>query len=278
MPELAELNQQIEKLWAGHPEGTTTLVLHARERDRMRTTSILKRGDFLKPIKSVEAGVPAFLHPLADDGEDYEPSRLTLARWLADRRSPTTARALVNRVWQAYFGIGLVATSEDFGTQGERPSHPELLDWLACEFMDRGWSQKNLHRLIVRSATYRQSSVVTPDLLARDPYNRLLARGARMRVDGEIVRDIQLAASGLLNPALGGKSVMPPAPAFLFQPPVSYAPFPWVEETGPNRYRRRSIPGGGVRRRIPSCRHSTSPRGVSLASDAGGRTHHSRPW
>jgi hypothetical protein len=163
---------------------------------------------------------------------------LTLARWLVDRRSPTTARALVNRAWQVYFGTGLVATAEDFGTQAEPPSHPELLDWLACEFMDRGWSLKTLHRLIVNSATYRQSSRVRPELLAKDPYNRLLARGSRLRVEGEIIRDIQLATSGLLNPVMGGKSVMPPAPAFLFQPPASYAPFPWIEETGPNRYRR----------------------------------------
>ncbi|MEA2630914.1 MAG: hypothetical protein QOE66_1133, partial [Chloroflexota bacterium] len=215
------------------PEGTTTLVLQARAGGR--TTSILRRGDFLKPVKPVEPGVPGFLPPLPSDAE---PTRLSLARWLVDRQAPTTARAIVNRVWQADFGTGLVATAEDFGVQGEAPSHPELLDWLACEFMDQGWSFKKLNRLIVTSATYRQSSKVRPDLLAKDPYNRLLARGSRQRVEGEIVRDVQLAASGLLNPAIGGKSVMPPAPAFVFQPPASYAPFPWIEETGPNRYRR----------------------------------------
>src|SRR5205823_11917592 len=123
---------------------------------------------------------------------------------------------LVNRVWQAYFGVGLVSTSEDFGMQSEPPSHPELLDWLAVEFMDRGWSLKALHRLIVTSATYRQSSHVTPELATRDPYNRLLARGPRFRVDAEIVRDIALAASGLLNPKVGGPSVYAPAPEFLF--------------------------------------------------------------
>src|SRR5207253_10020433 len=130
----------------------------------------------------------------------------------------------VNRVWQAYFGTGLVATPEDFGTQGEKPSHPELLDWLAVEFMERGWSVKALHRLIVTSATYRQSSHVTPELLEKDPYNRLLARGPRFRVDGEIVRDIGLAASGLLNPAGGGRRVFPPLPACLLVPPGSYGP------------------------------------------------------
>jgi hypothetical protein len=142
-----------------------------------------------------------------------------------------------------------VATSEDFGLQCEPPSHPELLDWLAVEFMDRGWSLKTLHRLIVTSASYRQSSRVTADLAARDPYNRLLARGARLRVDAELVRDIALAASGLLEPKVGGPSVFPPAPEFLFQPPTSYGPKVWREAKGPDRYRRalytfryRSVP------------------------------------
>jgi hypothetical protein len=123
--------------------------------------------------------------------------------------------------------------------QSEAPSHPDLLDWLACEFMgDEAWSLKHLHRLIVTSATYRQSSKVTSDLYAKDPYNRLLARGSRLRVEGEIVRDIALSASGLLNPKIGGPSVFSAAPEYLFQPPASYAPFPWKEETGPERYRR----------------------------------------
>jgi hypothetical protein len=198
-------------------------------------TAVLKRGDWLQPGKEVIAGVPAFLHPLPDASP---PTRLTLARWLVDRRSPTTARVFVNRVWQAYFGTGLVSTSEDLGIQSEPPSHPDLLDWLACEFMDRGWSMKHLHRLIVGSATYRQSSRMTSVLSARDPYNRLLARGPRFRVDAEIVRDVALASSGLLNPKLGGPSIYAPAPAFLFLPPASYGPFPWREETGPDRFRR----------------------------------------
>ena len=173
----------------------------------------------------------------------------TFARWLVDRRAPTTARAAVNRVWQAYFGTGLVSTSEDLGTQSEAPSHPELLDWLAVEFMDHGWSLKGLHRRIVTSATYRQSSRVTPDQLAKDPYNRMLARGPRFRVDAELVRDIALAASGLLDPTVGGPSVFPPAPEFLFQPPVSYGPKVWPASKGGDRYRRavytfryRSVP------------------------------------
>ena len=175
--------------------------------------------------------------------------RLGLARWLTDRQSPTTARALVNRVWQTYFGTGIVATPEDFGKQADTPSHPELLDWLAVDFMEKGWSMKNLHRLIVTSATYRQASTMTTELKEKDPFNRLLARGPRFRVEGEIVRDIALAASGLLNPRVGGPSVYPPSPEFLYLPPVSYGPKIWKEETGPERYRRgmytfayRSVP------------------------------------
>jgi hypothetical protein len=156
---------------------------------------------------------------------------------------------MVNRIWQSYFGAGIVATSEDLGRQSEAPSHPELLDWLAVEFMDRGWSLKQMHRLIVTSATYRQSSKVSKELLEKDPFNRLLARGPRFRVEGEIVRDIALSASGLLNAKVGGPSVYAPAPEFLFQPPASYGPKQWHEEKGENRYRRalytfryRSVP------------------------------------
>ena len=244
VPEWQDANDQIEALWRQHPEGSTQLVLQPREKPR--DTRILKRGDFLKPGRVAAPGVPAFLHPLPPGAP---PNRLTFAKWLVDRRSPTTARALVNRVWQNYFGTGLVATSEDLGTQCEPPSHPELLDWLAVEFMDRGWSQKALHRLIVGSATYRQSSHASPALYARDPNNRLLARGPRFRVEAEVVRDSALAASGLLNPAVGGRSTFPPLPAFMLLPPVSYGPKIWPEDKGPQRYRRavytfryRSIP------------------------------------
>ena len=190
--------------------------------------------------------MPSFLNPLPADAPV---NRLTFARWLVDRQAPTTARALVNRMWQNYFGIGLVSTSEDLGKQSEAPSHPEVLDWLAVEFMERGWSMKAVHRLIATSATYKQSSKVIPDLYIRDPYNRLLARGPRFRVEAEIVRDIALSASGLLNPKVGGPSVNPPAPEFLFLPPSSYGPKVWIESKGDERYRRalytfrfRSIP------------------------------------
>ncbi len=244
VPEWNGADAWIESLWKQHPEGSTQLALS--ERASRRPTHLLVRGDFLKPGKTVEPGVPSFLHAMPAGAPA---TRLTFARWLVDRNSPTTARSLANRVWQAYFATGLAATTEDLGLQCEPPSHPELLDWLAVEFMENGWSLKHLHRLIVTSAVYRQSSRSTPELLARDPYNRLLARGPRSRVDAELVRDIALAASGVLDPKIGGPSVCPPAPAFLFQPPTSYGPKVWAEAVGPERYRRavytfryRSVP------------------------------------
>jgi len=191
VPEWKAENDRIEGQWKQWPVGSTQLTLQARKEPR--GTAILKRGDFLKPTTPVSPGTPAFLHPLRDP--KAAGTRLTLANWLVDRSSPTTARVFVNRVWQAYFGTGIVATPEDFGLQSDKPSHPELLDWLAVEFMESGWSVKHLHRLIVNSATYRQSSNVTPELYARDPHNRLLARAPRLRVEGEIVRDIALAAA-----------------------------------------------------------------------------------
>jgi hypothetical protein len=249
VPGWREQNDAIAEIWKSYPEGSAQLVFETRPGGR--ETHVLTRGDFLHPVQLVEPGVPAFLHPLPKDDswQDGQPTRLTFARWLASRNSPTTARSIVNRVWQAYFGIGIVATTENFGTQGDPPSHPELLDWLAVNFMDQGWSLKKLDKLIVMSDTYRQASAVTPDLLEKDPYNRLLARGPRFRVDGEIVRDIALSASGLLDPEIGGPSVFPPAPDFLFLPPVSYSPKVWIESLGAERYRRaiytfryRSVP------------------------------------
>jgi hypothetical protein len=244
VPEWREANVQIAELWKQHPEPASQLVLQARQDPRK--TSTLMRGDFLKPVKAVDPGVPSFLNPLPADAPQ---NRLSFAKWLVDRKAPTTARALVNRVWQTYFGTGFVSSSEDLGRQSETPSHPELLDWLAVELMDNNWSVKSLHREIVMSATYRQSSRVTPEMQARDPYNRLLARGPRFRVEAEVVRDIALAASGLLSPKVGGPSVFPPAPEFLFLPPASYGPKTWKISTGEDRYRRgvytfrfRSVP------------------------------------
>ena len=200
VPEWQEENRRIEALWQSHPRGTTQLVLHGA-RQAATDASAGPRQFPRAGRRSVarRAGVSASARE-ARRQRNRQPTRLDFARWLADRRSPTTARSIVNRIWQAYFGTGLVATAEDLGTQGEPPSHPELLDWLAVELMENDWSLKHIHRLIVTSATYRQSSAVTPELLARDPDNRLLARGPRYRVDAEVVRDIALAASGLLNP------------------------------------------------------------------------------
>lgn len=163
-------------------------------------------------------------------------NRLDLARWIASPRNPLFSRVAVNRHWQRFFGLGLVETENDFGTQGAAPSHPELLDWLATEFVASGWSQKKLHRLIVTSAAYRQSSAWRPDLLQRDPANRLYARQSRLRLDAEIVRDSALAASGLLNAKLGGPSVYPPQPEGVME--TGQVKQVWKTSSGPDRYRR----------------------------------------
>ncbi|MEX2382532.1 MAG: PSD1 and planctomycete cytochrome C domain-containing protein [Opitutales bacterium] len=228
--------QAIEELAAQWPKAPTSLALSWRD-EHPRTTHVLMRGEYGSNGPVVEPGVPEILHPLPEDSNGGQPrSRLTLARWLVDENSPTTARVAVNRVWQHYFGRGLVATPGDFGLMGEKPSHPELLDWLAIEFMGNGWSLKDLHRLIVDSATYRQASNVTSEQLERDPYNRLLGRGSRFRVEAEIVRDIALKASGLLTPAIGGPSVHPPIPEGVMN--LAWGNPEWPTNTGEDRYRR----------------------------------------
>jgi hypothetical protein len=203
-----------------------------------RDTFVLKRGRYDMPDKSqkVQPDVPSCLPPLPDGGPR---NRLGLARWLVDPANPLTARVTVNRFWQRYFGTGLVKTTENFGLQGERPSHPELLDWLATEFVRTGWDMKVLQRLIVTSATYRQSSRATPALLQHDPGNRLLARGPRFRLPAEVVRDQALAISGLLVERVGGPSVRPYQPAGLWEELAGGAgEGPYVQDRGPGLYRR----------------------------------------
>jgi hypothetical protein len=196
-------------------QGPRTLVM--RDVAEPRPSHLLKRGNFLEPGEPVRPGLPGALHAARLPAN---PNRLDLARWLVDRGNPLVARVTVNRWWAEFFGRGIVATPEDFGVKGELPTHPELLDWLAVEFMESGWSMKHVHRLIALSATYRQSSRLTPELLARDDQNRLLARGPRFRLDAEAIRDNALAAAGLLSPKLGGPPVRPYQPPGLWESKV----------------------------------------------------------
>lgn len=209
-----------------------TMVL--QERPEPRVTTVFIKGDFTRPADLVTPGTPAVLHPLST--ENQAPNRLDLANWIVDKRNPLTSRVIVNRVWQQYFGRGFVETENDFGLQGTSPSHPELLDWLAVEWMDRNWNLKELHRLIVTSHTYRQSSVARTELQQLDPLNRLLARQNRLRLDAEIVRDVALAASGMLVEKLGGPPVYPPIPdGVMNQGQVKRE---WKVSKGDDRYRR----------------------------------------
>jgi hypothetical protein len=217
------------------------------EMKEMRPTFVLLRGAYDKPGAKVSAATPAVLPPLPE-GEPG--NRLGLARWLTHPGNPLTARVTVNRFWQAVFGTGLVRTAEDFGSQGEPPSHPELLDWLAGEFVRSGWNVKSLMRLLVTSSTYRQSSQQTAELLQRDPSNRLLARGPRFRLQAEFVRDQALAAAGLLSSKIGGPSVKPYHPPGLYELVTAGSTTNrWEESKGEDLYRRsmytywkRSVP------------------------------------
>ena len=199
-----------------------------------RLTHIHLRGEWNAPGIPVEPGTPAIL-PSFRPGERHP--RLALAEWLVASQNPLTARVAVNRIWQEYFGRGIVPTADDFGTRSPGPSHAALLDWLASEFMDNGWSLKRLHKTILMSATYRQSSASRPDLSRRDPDNVLLARQRRLRLPAELIRDSALLASGLLNPAIGGPSVRPPQPEGVAD--LAYAgSVDWYESPGKDRYRR----------------------------------------
>jgi hypothetical protein len=232
---------------------TTALVMQERPGYERPSTFFHERGSFLNKSEKVFAATPAVLPPMP---ESAPINRLGLARWLVDENNPLTARVTVNRFWEQIFGHGLVETGEDFGTQGDRPSHPELLDWLAVTFRDGetmgqgdkeagrhispispiSWSMKSLVRLVVTSSTYRQSSATTPALLEKDPYNRLLGRGPRFRMEAEMIRDVTLAASGLLSRKLGGPSVFPLQPEGVWKSP--YSDERWTVSKGEDRFRR----------------------------------------
>jgi len=212
--------------------GTTTLVM--KELPKPRKTTLFIKGDFTRPADEVQPAVPAVLHRLAAT----KPTRLDLAKWLMQLDNPLTARVIMNRVWQQYFGRGLVETENDFGTMGSLPTHPELLDWLAVEFMESGWSLKHMHRLIVTSTTYQQSSRTIPNAGSshKDPNNLLLWRQNRLRLDAEVLRDVGLAASGLLSPKIGGPPVYPPIPEGVMG--LGQVRRTWPLSKGGDQYRR----------------------------------------
>ena len=249
--EVVRLRKERQQLLDSFP---TVMVM--KERETPRDTFVLVRGAYDRPGEKVTPGIPAILPPLSPD---WPNNRLGFARWVVDPSNPLTARVIVNRFWQMYFGIGLVQTVEDFGSQGEWPSHPELLDWLATEFIRGGWDVKALQKLIVTSATYRQSSKITPELLQKDPENRLLARGPRVRLPAEMVRDQALAMAGMLVEKIGGPSVKP------YQPPGL-----WKELSGGQDYQPDK--GEGLyRRSLYTFWKRASPPPTMLNFDAAGR-------
>lgn len=233
-PELKRLNARLAELEKAQKALPAMRTLVMNEMPKSRANAIFKRGDFRNPGDAVEASTPAVLHPLKEEGPR---NRLALARWLVSRENPLVARVIVNRFWSEIFGEGIVSTPEDFGMKGERPSHPELLDWLAVEFMENGWSQKKLLREIVTSATYRQTSRATPELLERDPRNRLLARGPRFRLSAEGVRDNALAIAGQLNLKQFGPPIRPPQPDGLWAK-VGGQQYDYVVSPGDEQNRR----------------------------------------
>jgi len=231
-PVFTPLHSRLTEIETALKQGTTSLALS--ELATPRTTHLFIKGDFTRPADVVLPAVPAVLHPI--ESSATVPTRLDFARWLVSKNNPLTARVIMNRVWQQYFGQGLVDTENDFGTQGSLPTHPELLDWLATEFMAKDWSLKAMHRVIVHSATYRQSSKARADLQQTDANNLLLARQNRLRLDAEIIRDVALTASGLLTPTLGGPPVFPPIPDGVMG--LGQVKREWKPSTGPDRYRR----------------------------------------
>jgi len=235
-PELKQLiaqREDIERRLTEEYKPDKTPIMKELTGDERRKTHMFVRGSFLNPGEEVSADTPEVFPEFR---KDLPRNRLGLAKWLVDGDNPLTARVVANRQWEQLFGAGIVFTSEDFGSQGMLPTHPELLDWLAVELMDNGWSLKKLTKAIVMSATYRQSSRTTPKKLARDPENRLISRGPRERLSAEQIRDQALAVSELLSRKIGGPSVMPPQPEGVWQ--VVYSDDRWVTSRGEDRYRR----------------------------------------
>lgn len=237
-PTTGGLLRQIAELKKNPPKSPNMKVrVIAQRTEEPRTTRMLRRGDFLQPMTEVTPGVIEVLEGLRPEDSELPGDRLELARWLVSAENPLSARVAVNHLWSHLFGTGLVRTPNDFGTRGELPTHPELFDWLAGEYIRLGWSRKALIKLIVMSATYRQSSARRPEMDAIDPLNTLLHRQNRFRVEGEIVRDLTLEVAGLLSPKIGGPSVFPPMPEDVAA--LSYANnFKWKTSEGEDRYRR----------------------------------------
>ncbi|MCH8830329.1 MAG: DUF1553 domain-containing protein, partial [Planctomycetes bacterium] len=237
-PQLTKIAQQIRNL-RKRSDFPTTLVMQERPANNPRPAFLHKRGEFLRPGIKVTPATPAFLPPLPKNAPR---NRLGFACWLVSTENPLTARVVVNRHWAALFGRGIVSTVDDFGVQGDFPSHPELLDWLAVKFVSPrdkggfGWSLKSLHRLIVMSGTYRQSSHVNAAARRKDPENRLLSYAPRPRLEAEIIRDSVLRSAGLLSTKMGGPGVRPPQPRGVTE--VAYGSPKWVASTGEDRYRR----------------------------------------
>lgn len=221
--ELAELRGRFAK----------TPVMQELPADKARQTRIHRRGNFLDPGDVVQPDVPAAFGTLP---ENAPTNRLGVAQWIMSPENPLTARVMVNRIWARLFGVGIVETEEDFGTQGLEPTHPELLDWLAIEYQQQGWSLKRLLKTILMSGTYQQSSVISERKLVEDPRNRLLSRGARFRMSAEMIRDQALAAAGLMTFKVGGPSVMPPQPSGVWK--STYSVQKWINADGEDRYRR----------------------------------------
>ena len=249
--DLADIRKQLK---AARDQVAKTPVMRELPANKRRSTKIHQRGNFLDPGEEVSPEVPQMFGKWPAGAPR---NRLGVARWLLQPENPLTARVMVNRVWARLFGAGFVETEEDFGTQGSAPTHPTLLDYLAVDFRENGWSLKQLLRGIVLSATYRQSAKVTDNKLAKDPRNRWLSRGARFRLPAETVRDQALAASGLLTRNIGGPSVMPPQPAGIWK--STYNTRQWIDATGPDRYRRA----------LYTYWKRTSPYPAMLTFDAG---------